>query len=1386
MLTGYRKYAMMRVALAAALIAGLFNVQPAKAETVDFGWVQAGGGPDLDYGTAIALDNSGNVYVTGFVTNGPGNEDGFLTKWDSSGNPIWSKIIAGSGHDAEHGVTVDGAGNVYVSGAYSATVEFNPGNSAADLTSEGLSDIFVIKYDADGNFIWVKSVGGTSSDGGYGITTDVNGNVYVTGIYVDTVDFDPGVGVSTLSSAGFADVFVLKLDSAGNLLWAKSMGGPGSDYSYDIAVDGSGNVFTTGFFNDTADFDPGAGTSNLTSLGQSDIFISKLDSTGDFVWARRAGGASSDVGVEITLDDSGNVYSAANFYGLVSPANNDTLISKLDTDGNWLWTKGVGGVGFDASYGIALDEAGNIYTTGEFSDTVDFDPGAGTSSLTSAGASDVFISKLDHEGNFLWAKNLGGTSNDLGEGIVVENVSIYLAGAFSDTVDFDPGAGTSNLTSAGFLDVFVAKLTLTPQIHYVKWDAAGANDGSSWADAYTDLQSALSAAANGGEIWVAAGTYKPTSGTDRAISFTLKNGVAIYGGFAGTETARPQRDYEANLTILSGDIGVQGDNSDNSYHVVVGSGTNHSAVLDGFTVSHGRTANGVGMDSENMGGGMYNKNGSPTVANVIFTGNEATFGGGMYSGGDFSQYWTGSHPILTNVTFENNSAIEGGGMRVDNYSDPILTNVIFDGNSVIRSGGGMEIGYYSNPTLFNVIFSNNTAGDLGTGGGMMNWIGNNPVLTNVTFSGNTAKWGAGMSNYQSSPVLTSVTFRSNSATWYGGGMSNEDNSNPTLTNVTFDGNTATSDTQEAAAGGMHNRSSSPNLTNVTFSDNSANYIGGGMVNELGSSPELMNVTFTNNSADYGGAMLNRDANSNPTLTHVTMSNNIAVINGGALGNSGTPIIMNSILWGNSGGEIFNIFGTPVITHSIVQGGHTGTGNLDEDPLLGPLQDNGGFTETMALSAGSPAINAADDTSCPATDQRGVTRPQGSHCDIGAYEYDGLDSAVDVIIGNSEVASYVLSPHESQRRSYPGISGGPVKIVNTNDVSILAAERVIYKVNNAPTSFSEMMGLPANQLDNTYWLPWYNNVGLDTQLRIANVSALPASVHVFIGEEEMQGSPFTLAAGESTKKSFPGIDDGPVKIVSDQDIVAAERVIYKVNGVYTSFAEMMALPNSQLDTTYWLPWYNNIGLDSQLRFANVSSSTANVHVFIGDEEVDGSPFTLGAGESMRKSFLGIDDGPVQIVSDQDIVAAERVIYKVNGLPTSFTEMMALPNSQLDTTYWLPWYNNLGLDTQLRFANTTNTTATVHLFIGDTEVQGSPFTLLAGESTRRSFPTVDDGPVKIVSDVPIVAAERVVYRVNGVKTSFSEMTALPNSLLDSTFLFPWYNNVDLDTQLRFGIP
>jgi len=296
------------------------------------------------------------------------------------------------------------------------------------------------------------------------------------------------------------------------------------------------------------------------------------------------------------------------------------------------------------------------------------------------------------------------------------------------------------------------------------------------------------------------------------------------------------------------------------------------------------------------------------------------------------------------------------------------------------------------------------------------------------------------------------------------------------------------------------------------------------------------------------------------------------------------------------------------------------------------------------------------------------------------------------------------------------------------------------------------------------------------------------VTITIGGQPM-GAPIPLAAGASTRVSFAGVNNGPVKIVSTQNIVAAERLIYKVAGKNVSFTEMMALPNKSLDTTYWLPWYNNKDLDTQLRFANVSASPAQVHVFIGGVEMDGSPFPLAAGESTRKSFAGINNGPVKIVSDHGvpIVAAERLLYKVNNVATSFTEMMALPNSQLNTTYWLPWYNNNDLDTQLRFANVHDTqTATVHVLIGGVEMTGSPFTLLPGESTRKSFPGINAGPVQIVSDVPIVAAERLLYKVNGVAASFSEMMALPASQLDTTYWLPWYNNVDLDTQLRFGVP
>ena len=416
--------------------------------------------------------------------------------------------------------------------------------------------------------------------------------------------------------------------------------------------------------------------------------------------------------------------------------------------------------------------------------------------------------------------------------------------------------------------------------------------------------------------------------------------------------------------------------------------------------------------------------------------------------------------------------------------------------------------------------------------------------------------------------------------------------------------------------------------------------------------------------------------------------------------------------------------------------------------------------------------------------------------------------IDVQIAGANQASFGI-PSASTVLQAPlnGINNGPVKITST--IPIMGSERVIYNVNGMPTSFSEMMALPASQLDNTYWMPWYNNVDLDTQLRFGNVTNSPVTVRVYIGGQEQtsgctpSSSPYTLAEGASLRISCAGINNGPVKIEgTGGNIVAAERVIYNVNNLPTSFTEMMALPDSQLDNTYWMPWYNNVDLDTQLRFGNVSNTDATVHVWIGGQEKTTGcistpsnvpyPYVLAAGASLRVSCPGVNNGPVQIISDVNIVAAERVIYNVNGAPTSFSEMMGLPNSQLNTTYWMPKYNNVDLDTQLRFGNVSGSPVTVRVYMGGQEKTSgctppnSPYTLADGASLRISCAGVNNGPVQIVSTGNIVAAERVIYNVNNLPTSFSEMMGLPNGFLNTIHWLPWYNNVDLDTVLRFGVP
>jgi hypothetical protein len=529
-----------------------------------------------------------------------------------------------------------------------------------------------------------------------------------------------------------------------------------------------------------------------------------------------------------------------------------------------------------------------------------------------------------------------------------------------------------------------------------------ASDGTSpfcdsWENA-CGLQTALALALPGDEIWVKAGIYTPAADmSSPEYSFWLRDGVAIYGGFAGTETSRDQRDWENNITVLSGDLG-RDDTTDpdgvvtdpknivgqNAFHVVNGSGVNTTAILDGFVITAGY-ASETPPNINGYGGGMIVQSGSPTLNNLIFSGNTAGKGAAYYGGGGMYISFA-SNPVLTHVSFVANTAGSAGGMFNDRGSNPELNDVVFSGNKAIDASC---LGNYggSNPVLNSVIFDSNISSNKGC---MINEKESNPILNGVTFSNNSAKYGAGMYNYQSSPTLTDVVFTNNAAGQVGGAMENEDHSNPILTNVLFEGNSAYHE-----GGGMFNiMGSNPILTNVAFNNNSVTGDGGGGgMNNYNSSPILTNVTFSGNHAVVGGGIGNWQ--SNLILLNVTFSKNTADQYGAAMySQESRPKITNTIIWGNTPGnsQIMNDRGVSNITYSIIEGGHAGTGNIDVNPRLGTLVDNGGLTSAYSLGTGSPAIDAGSPSECPTFDQFDLPRPEDGDgdgsavCDIGAFEY----------------------------------------------------------------------------------------------------------------------------------------------------------------------------------------------------------------------------------------------------------------------------------------------------------------------------------------------------------------------------------------------------------------
>lgn len=408
----------------------------------------------------------------------------------------WAQYNSGTGAATTVDIAISDSGFVYVVGRFEDTIDVDPGPNTMLLVSAGDKDMFIQKLNSDGTLIWAKRIGGSNLDEIQAVAVDQLGNVYCTGSFSGTVDFNPGTGTNNLvSNGGSKDVFVLKLSAAGNYVWARRMGNSGVDVGYDIAVDAAGNVYTTGSFVGTVDFNPGSGTANLVGAGNqfADVFIQKLNSSGNYLWAKKVGGNDIDMAYGIALDSDANIYTTGFFGGIVdfdpdaigtdsffaSPSR-DVFVLKLNTAGTYVWAKQLDGTLFNSQgRDIAIDSARNIYLTGYFVSTVDFDPGPDTFYMTPLGGNDPFILKLDSLGGFRWAKQLGGISSNQGYALAIDaESSVYTTGYFSTSVDFDPGTDTYNMTSDGGFDVFVQKLDSAGQFMWAhKIGSTGSDRG---------------------------------------------------------------------------------------------------------------------------------------------------------------------------------------------------------------------------------------------------------------------------------------------------------------------------------------------------------------------------------------------------------------------------------------------------------------------------------------------------------------------------------------------------------------------------------------------------------------------------------------------------------------------------------------------------------------------------------------------------------------------------------------------------------------------------------------------------------------------------------------------------------------------------------------------
>ena len=461
----------MRILITAFVgtLALLCSASFSAATPPTYHWSKALVGPDWDRVTDIAVDASGNIFVIGYFQNtldvcgsqlvSAGGYDGFLAKYSSKGELVWSFAIGGTdGFDYARAVAVDASGNVLVTGQFGDTVDFGGGG----IVSNGLGDIYVVKYDNDGVHQWSKGLGAGAGDAGSDVAVDASGNVYVTGEFYQTVDFGGGPLV-----ADARDAFLVKYDASGGHLWSQHFGEGGGDTGRRVAIDLLNSVVMAGTFSDSISL----GGSTYHSAGSADIFVSQFNTNGTFGWARAFGGVDVDQvnGLGVDLIDvyvSGSFAGSADFGGgaIASAGYSDIYIAKYDLiAGTHQWSQGIGSTGNEYSDALALDKSNNrVIIGGGFS--IDLDFGGGP--LTSAGNFDAYLAAFDDNATHLWSQSFGDTLQDRTWAVATDGQHVIAGGELFGSIDLGGGPHYSVDQADIFLGRFVAE-GLEPVIYAI-------------------------------------------------------------------------------------------------------------------------------------------------------------------------------------------------------------------------------------------------------------------------------------------------------------------------------------------------------------------------------------------------------------------------------------------------------------------------------------------------------------------------------------------------------------------------------------------------------------------------------------------------------------------------------------------------------------------------------------------------------------------------------------------------------------------------------------------------------------------------------------------------------------------------------------------------------